>query len=295
MTAIIFKSLLLLFLSLSVFADKPNANPNSNPKPDLFLLKTYQPTQSVVGWVMSEKLDGIRGFWNGQQLLTRSGKPINAPAWFTQSYPPFAIDGELWTKQANFANISSIVRRKIPDDRWQTISHQIFEVPNQPGGLLARLSVLETYLAKHPNTPIQIIKQHPITQQNQVKQFLNIVVKSSGEGIVVRNPNTPYQTGRLSSALKVKKYQDAECIVQKTLLGKGKYIHKMGAIVCQIINGTAIGQTIKIGSGFNDYERTNPPKIGSQVTFKYYGLTKNNKPRFPVFLRVRDEFVPKPR
>jgi DNA ligase-1 len=67
-------------------------------KPDLFLLKTYDDKKSVVGWMMSEKFDGIRGFWNGKQLLTRGGQQIIAPDWFVENYPPFAIDGELWTK-----------------------------------------------------------------------------------------------------------------------------------------------------------------------------------------------------
>jgi hypothetical protein len=39
--------------------------------------------------------------------------------------------------------ISSIVRRKNPDNRWRAITHQIFEVPNQEGGLLDRLKVLQ--------------------------------------------------------------------------------------------------------------------------------------------------------
>jgi ATP-dependent DNA ligase len=71
-------------------------------KPDLFLLKTYDDKKSVVGWVMSEKFDGIRGFWNGKQLLTRGGQQIITPDWFIENYPPFSIDGELWTKRGDF-------------------------------------------------------------------------------------------------------------------------------------------------------------------------------------------------
>lgn len=41
---------------------------------------------------MSEKLDGIRGYWNGKQLLTRSGRVFHPPVWFVADYPPFAID-----------------------------------------------------------------------------------------------------------------------------------------------------------------------------------------------------------
>ena len=252
-------------------------------KPDLFLLKTYDKSQDVIGWVMSEKFDGIRGFWNGKQLLSRGGKTLNPPKWFIKNYPPFAIDGELWTNRGDFENISSIVRQKTPDKRWQNISHQIFEVPNQQGGLLARLAILKSYLAQHKNTPIRIIKQSTIKQKGELKTYLDQVVKQGGEGVVVRNPATPYQTGRLSSALKVKPYFDTECKIVKILSGKGKYLNKMGSILCQ----TNTGKQVKIGSGFTDIERQNPPKIGTEITFKYYGFTKNGKFRFPVFLRVK--------
>ncbi len=267
-------ALLLTFSSL-VFAGKP----------DLFLLKTYDKNQAVEGWVMSEKFDGIRGFWNGKQLLSRGGNIIHAPKWFLANYPPFAIDGELWTKRSDFENISSIVRQKTPDNRWQNITHQIFEVPNQSGGLLERLAILKSYLSQHKTTPIRLIKQTLIKQQKEVEKFLNKVTHQGGEGVVVRNPATPYQTGRLNSARKVKPYYDAECTVKAILPGKGKYLDKMGSILCQ----TKRSKYVKIGSGFTDFERQNPPKIGDEITFKYYGFTKKGKFKYTVFLRVKND------
>jgi len=101
---------------------------------------------------------------------------------------------------------------------------------------------------------------------------------------VVRNPDTFYETGRLSSALKVKKYFDTECRVLKILPGKGKYLGKMGSVLCQ----TEDGKQLKIGSGFKDKDRNSPPAIGSKITFKYYGFTKKGKYKYPVYLRVRN-------
>lgn len=253
-------------------------------KPDLFLLNTYD-NRPVLGWTMSEKLDGVRGFWDGKQLLTRGGKVLNPPAWFVVHYPPFAIDGELWTQRGDFENIVSIVRTKNAHNRWRQITHHIFEVPHQAGGLLARLAVLQDYLSTHTDAPIKIIKQTPITAQHQVQVALDSIVNNGGEGIVLRNPNTPYQTGRLTSALKVKKYMDTECVVKKILAGKGKYKTKMGSLLCAM----ASGQLIKIGSGFTDKDRENPPNIGREITFKYYGWTQKGKPRFPVYLRSKTE------
>ena len=254
-------------------------------KPDLFLLKTYDDSKDVVGWVMSEKLDGIRGFWTGKELVSRGGNPIHAPAWFTQNYPPFAIDGELWTQRGDFENISSIVRSKNSNQRWKHITHNIFEVPGQSGGLLKRLNILKEYLRKNPNPYLQIIPQTVINTKGQLADFLKEVTTDKGEGVVVRNPNTLYQTGRLSSALKVKQYFDTECIVLEILPGKGKYQNMMGSVLCQ----TDTGKKLKIGSGFKDKDRANPPAIGSKITFKYYGFTKKGSFKYPVYLRVRQE------
>lgn len=254
-------------------------------KPDLFLLKTYDDSKDVVGWVMSEKLDGVRGFWDGESLKTRSGKNLNPPQWFIDGYPPFAIDGELWSRRGDFETISSIVRSTNAHDRWKQITHNIFEVPNQSGGLLERLSVLERYLASNPIPHLKILKQTKVQSQQQLKDFLQQVLNNQGEGVVVRNPDTLYQTGRLSSALKVKRYFDTECIVLDTVEGKGKYRGMMGALLCQ----TEDGKHVRIGSGFKDKDRVNPPAIGSKITFKYYGFTNKGNYKYPVYLRSRNE------
>lgn len=266
--------LFLLISSYSAFASKP----------DLFLLKTYNENFNVIGWVMSEKLDGVRGFWDGKKLISRGGNIFNPPKWFVKSFPPFAIDGELWSKKNDFENIVSIVRSQ-KDKGWDKIKFMIFEVPNQKGGLLKRLSVLEQYLKSNPTKIIKIIKQIPIKTQVDLDVYLKKIVAKKGEGVVVRNPNTPYQIGRLSGALKVKKYFDDECIVREILSGKGKYKNKMGSVLCVLSSG----KKVKIGSGFTDDERDNPPKIGVKITFKYYGLTKKGKFKYPVFLRIRSK------
>jgi len=45
---------------------------------------------------MSEKLDGVRAYWDGKQFLSRQGNLYHAPAWFTEHLPAVPLDGELW-------------------------------------------------------------------------------------------------------------------------------------------------------------------------------------------------------
>jgi len=229
---------------------------------------------------MSEKLDGMRAYWTGINLISRGGKIIYAPKWFTKNYPLFPIDGELWTKRYDFENISSIVRDKIPnEDEWKQIKHYIFEVPNAKGGLFERLKKVEPY----ENEIIKIIPQIPIKNQNHLQRFLKQIEQKRGEGVVVRDPNALYIDKRTSKALKVKSFLDKECKIIGYNRGHGKLKDMMGSLACQMDNNV----TFKIGSGFSMNERKNPPAIGSVITFKYKEMTKYGKPRFPVFLRER--------
>jgi DNA ligase-1 len=249
-------------------------------KPDLLLLTTYK-DQNTTNWVMSEKLDGIRAYWDGKQLLTRSGKVIHAPKWFIKDYPQFEIDGELWTKRRDFENISSIVRDKIPSKEWKQVKHYIFEVPNAKGGLFQRLAKVHVY----ENEYIKVLPQILIKNLEQQKRFLKEVESKKGEGIVVRDPNALYINKRTSKALKVKNFKDTECKIIGFTEGNGKYTAKVGAIICELPNQIQF----KIGSGMTDKFRNNPPKVGTTVTFKYQNITKYGKPRFPVYLRIREQ------
>ncbi|GAB6069507.1 DNA ligase [Thiomicrorhabdus hydrogeniphila] len=275
-------------------------------KPNLMLLKTYQPNQDITGWLMSEKLDGVRAYWDGKHLISRQGNVYASPKWFTQNFPPFELDGELWLARGQFQETVSIVRQQTPDNRWKQITYNIFEVPNQKGGLLERLSILKAFLKHTPNSFIKIIEQKSIKSNQDIEKELKRILALGGEGLVVRNPSMAYQTGRLSTALKIKQKQDAECVVKSYTKGQGKFTGLVGAIECELIpeqvtrlfpklnelstlNGmkTKKQQIIKVGSGLSDYQRLHPPKIGSVITFQYIGLTKKGLPRFPVFLRER--------
>ena len=229
---------------------------------------------------MSEKLDGIRVYWDGDQLLTRNGKIIHAPKWFTKDYPPFPIDGELWTKRADFENISSIVRHKIPNDmQWHKITYNIFEVPNVKGGLLQRLEKIKPYTSNI----IKLIPQITIKNKKHLQSYLKELEDNGAEGVVVRDPNVPYISKRTNKALKVKSFKDAECEVIGYTKGKGKFTGMIGAIKCKLQNDIMF----KIGSGLKLKDRINPPNIGDIITFRYKEFTKYGKPKFSSFLRVR--------
>ena len=135
-------------------------------------------------------------------------------------------------------------------------------------------------MAQHPTAPIEIIEQIPIENAQHIQQFLQQVEQQKGEGIVIRNPNAPYERKRSAQILKLKTALDEECTVISHHAGKGQFENVMGSITCENHRGQ-----FKIGSGFKLEDRTNPPPIGSQISYKYRGLTNKGKPRFATFWR----------
>lgn len=249
--------------------------------PKLLLAEEYR-DQNIAGYVMSEKLDGVRAWWDGKQLVSRAGYPFKPPPEFLRDFPPFALDGELYSRRGEFQRISAAVRASHSD--WAGITYHVFDVPDAQGNLHQRLASLDTWLKQHPHARIRIIAQIPVQSREHALQYLRDIEQSGGEGIMLRNPALPYQSGRHSQLLKMKSAHDAECTVIAHHLGQGKYQNRLGAITCENDHGR-----FRIGSGFSDREREHPPAIGSTITYRYRGFTDSGLPRFATYLRPREE------
>ncbi len=264
--------LVITLLSTSLFGDK-------------FLVqkpKIYQGYEKIKGWYMSEKLDGIRAYWDGKRLLTKNANIINAPAWFIEALPPSPLDGELWTKRGDFENIQSIVLDDKPSKEWRDISYYIFEAPKQDGNFSQRLLYAKKWADKIDH--VEIVEQIRCRDKRHLEEFLKKIESLGGEGVIIKDPTLPYFSGRSSNILKVKSFKDMEGLVIGINEGRGKLKNLMGSLVIKLESGVEFN----LGGGYTLYDRKNPPSIGSYVTFKYYGLTKNGKPKFASFLRVRE-------
>lgn len=235
-------------------------------------------------WLMSEKLDGVRGLWDGQQMYFRSGKIMHLPQAFTQNFPPFALDGELYSGQLHFNAIISILKNPAKSKEILSLKYYVFDVPLREGGLLERLAYLQEFLDANPNAYIEIILQTPIQSLDSIYARLESITQRGGEGLVIRDKNAPYQHKRSKNDFKLKHYKDAECEVIAHTEGKGKYSGMLGALVCEYN-----GKSFKIGSGLSDAQRRHPPQIGEMITFKYHSLTPNGIPRFPTFYRIKEQ------
>lgn len=254
--------------------------------PEILLANVYRNDIDPAPYLVSEKLDGVRAIWDGQSLKTRSGRVINAPAWFVDALPAVALDGELWIARQRFEEVSGIVRRELPiDAEWRKVRYMLFEFPGASGPFSERVEQMKAIAAK-ANVPwLQVIEQQPAVNRENLKKWLARVVKQGGEGLMLHRADAPYETGRSDTLLKLKPALDAEGVVVRHLPGKGKYEGMMGALEVRL----ADGRLLRLGSGFSDAQRKRPPPPGAMVTYRYHDLTANGLPRFATFLRVREE------
>jgi DNA ligase-1 len=265
---------------------------SATQKPRIQLATLYKPSIEhpidITEYFISEKLDGIRGYWDGEKLFTRSGHVIHSPIWFTQHWPKSYIDGELWSNRSEFEKISSCVRKNKPDQQvqtscWRKIRFMAFDLPQHLGTFSQRVKQMKQLVYKTNSPYLSVIKQEKTASTILLHQQLAHVVSQGGEGLMLHHQDAYYKTGRSNALMKLKQYNDAEAVVIAYIAGKGKYKNQLGSLKVKMPSGL----TFKIGTGFTDKQRKNPPAIGSQVTYKYIGKTARGVPRFASFLRVR--------
>ena len=250
---------------------------------DIMLPQVYSEGMEVKGWLMSEKLDGVRGYWDGSRLLSKNGIDLHPPPEFLENFPPFALEGELWGGRGTFQQAVSIVKKQHARVGWLKLHFAIFDVPREPGGFRHRLQKAKGWFADHPSRFAFVIPQQVITDKRQLKGELARVEALGGEGLILRKLEGAYVVGRSREIVKVKSYLDAEAVVIAHIPGKGRNRGRLGSLLVELPDTTRF----RIGTGFSDRQRLNPPPVGAVITFKYYGLFQSGRPRFPSFLRVR--------
>lgn len=258
--------------------------------PPLLLAERWDRLTDLSGWWMSEKLDGVRAYWDGKQFLSRLGNVYHAPDWFVEGLPEVPLDGELWIERKLFQRTVSIVRRQDKNDLWREVRFLVFDAPAQAGPFEDRLAFFAEILAKRK--PV-FAAPHPhevCKNLNHLHEELARIESLGGEGLMLRQPRSKYEIGRSWTLLKVKSFLDAEGRVIGHKAGAGRHKGRLGALQVELADGTRVD----VGTGFSDAERENPPPIGSIITFRYQELSEAGVPRFPSYIGVREDVELRP-
>ena len=271
------------------------------------LANTYNPTKNYghFQWAASPKLDGIRALYiPGEGLISRSKKTqfvgFSSIERMCESICKTDnlsfIDGELYIPGEKFDIISGIVRKsKNYDlDAKFRVELKVFAVgsidaPLMPAGLmydLIRFAIPDT--GKVNYLPQTYIKNTPTV----VQSFAELVKNNgdSDEGIMLRNSTSVYASGRSDNLLKVKNFVKSNFVIVGFTKGTGKYAKSLGNV---LIRGMVDGKIInaKVGTGFNDSERSNiwtnqSNYLGKDIEVIYLGVTANESLRHPIFSKL---------
>ncbi|GAA5194106.1 DNA ligase [Ferrimonas gelatinilytica] len=257
---------------------------SEQPKaPALPLAKAYRPGLNLTHYWMSEKLDGMRAYWDGTQLSSRSGHKIHAPGFFLAQLPAHPLDGELWLGRGQFEALMAIVRDRVPDEAaWRQVRFMLFDAPDRGVIYEQRYRHLATLLSGAERPQLARIEHRSIQDEKQLQAELARIVAAGGEGVVLRHRQGLYLPGRSDELLKLKSYQDDEAVVLAHLPGKGQFRGMMGSLLVE----DRQGRQFRIGSGFTHAQRREPPEVGTVITYRFNGRTASGLPRFARFDRT---------
>lgn len=254
--------------------------------PALLLANVYRPGMPLADYWVSEKYDGVRGYWDGHTLRTRGGETVAAPAWFTAGWPDTPMDGELWAGRGRFTHAQSTTLQQQADEAaWRAMRFMVFDLPQHGGSFDERLPALNALVLNLNQSWVQAVPQKRLANDAALQTLLQRTVRAGGEGLMLHRGSSLYRSGRSDDLIKVKTHEDTEARVVAHVPGKGKHEGRMGALLVEM----PTGQRFKLGAGFSDAQRTDPPPIGSWVTYRYRGTHDGGLPRFASFVRVRDD------
>jgi DNA ligase-1 len=266
----------------------------AQPKPALMLANVYHPGVQLQDYWVSEKYDGVRGYWDGEQLLTRGGEKVAAPAWFTAGWPSIPMDGELWAGRGQFSAAVSTVRQQqsgpTTDAQWRSIRFMVFDLPSHGGPFTERIPPMQKIVADIGQPWVQAVAQSRVASHAALQALLVKTTRLGGEGLMLHRGDAPYKALRSDDLLKVKTHDDAEARVVAHIPGQGKYAGQLGALLVEM--PATAGQPalrFKLGTGFSDAQRQTPPAIGALVTYRFRGFNDSGIPRFASFMRVRSD------
>ena len=141
----------------------------------------------------------------------------------------------------------------------------------------------------------ELVDLDTLEGQARYKEINAKAIAGGYEGIMLKDPNAPYECKRSVAWLKLKPFIEVSLTVVATEEGTGKNVGKLGALVCE---GVDDGQEIKVnvGSGFTDSDRdsfwnSRSELLGNIVEVRADAITQNQDGtyslRFPRFKGFR--------
>ena len=243
------------------------------------------------------KLDGVRclAMWNGDRivLLSRKGKEYKVPHVSEELesiiQPNMILDGEIYIHGITFQTVTRLVKKHRPGESTNLQYHiyDVFMIGEQATEWFERFKML-TDITISNSRSIKRIKTAVANNEDEIYGLQEKWVQEGYEGAIVREWKAPYAVNaRSNHLLKVKDFKDAEYRIVDFTEGIGKFD---GCViwVCvteenrqfKVVPKGTLGEKRK---WFDEGEK----HIGSWLKVKFFELSEDNIPRFPVGIGIR--------
>lgn len=245
------------------------------------------------------KLDGVRclAHWQGEKvvLLSRGGKTYELPhisKEISKILPKVRIlDGEIYIHGCTFQHITKLVKKYRPGETEKLAfwAYDIFSVAGaREIPWKDRVEELSRVLVNDTSGILYECPTFEATNQEQVLNYEKKFVSRGFEGAIVRENNAGYEIAHRSNhLLKVKSFKDEEFPIVGFTGGVGSYkecviwrcVARNGNIFNVVPKGT-LEEKRKWYKNANEH-------VGKMLKVKYFELTEDDVPRFPVGLGMR--------
>lgn len=271
-----------LLMLLAVTSVRADAGAGPAPWP----LALYHPDIKPSHYWVRERLRGVRVYWNGQRLENIKGKPITVPPGFTRGFPRQPLDGKLWMGRRGYSGLLAILHRRVADAReWKSVHFMALDLPNDPGPFSERLQALQHLTAELSAPHLRVPPHVRIPDRGALRVQLARIIKAGGAGLILHRDDALYRQPAPDDLLEMRPFQRGQGLVVAVIHGRG---HGRTPMLGLLLRGHG-GHLVRLTDGFSPAQRRHPPPIGSVVAYKFYGYTRDGRPRFMRFLKVREE------
>jgi ATP-dependent DNA ligase len=145
---------------------------------------------------------------------------------------------------------------------------------------------------------IRLVAHQLVQNIDQAREVFNTYLADGQEGIILKEMTGTWQNKRVKHQIKFKGELECDLEIIGYEEGTGKYIGKLGALICSSRSSDSKPITVSIGSGFNDDHRAEfwsirDSLIGKIVAVKYNARIKNKQGEeslfLPIFLELRED------
>jgi len=276
------------------------------------LAHMYNPDKAIFPCYIQPKLDGVRCIITKKGAFSRTGKEFkniehikaNLKENFFNKFPDVVLDGELYNHDLknDFEKIISLVRKTKPTyehrlEARKLVQFHCYDIITadwdkmtyefRKGFLHWELPTIGDFRDDY----IHLINTAYARNEKMAQLFHKKNLKAGYEGSMYRSIDGYYKGTRSWDLMKFKDFSDSEATIVGYELGKGKREGTLGKFVMQDDEGIQFG--CPPGKGYNYADMTLMlaeihKYMGQRATFTFFGRTKANSYRHPLFKALRN-------